>query len=160
MRIKSVLIGTALLGVLTLGALAFGVANARADQTFKSGLYQNQPYSCADGSRIDPSGQSFGTFQVTETHNYPSQLVRAYISVDNLRPNLWYQVSVTEYGPYCITGVGAFPGNQPIWMYVGPNKHGSVSFSFWAHTGERSAWVTVQHGNVMTVRSMALPINR
>jgi hypothetical protein len=125
MRIKPLVLGADL-----LGALAIGVAAAGADQTFKSGLYQKQPSSCANGSRIDPSGQSFGTFQVTETHNYPSQLVHAYIAVDNMQPNLWYRVSVTEYGPYCITGIGAWPGNQPISMYVGFNGHGSVQFPF------------------------------
>ena len=155
MRIKSLVVGAVLLGALSIGAVT-----ALADQTFKSGLYQNQSYTCANGSMVDPSGQSFGTFQVTETHNYPSQLVQAYIAVDKLQPNLWYQVSVTEYGLYCITGIGAFPGNQPVYMYVGYNTHGSVHFSFWAHTLETAAWVTVKHGNVMTVRSMALPINR
>jgi hypothetical protein len=158
MRIKPLAVGIALLGALTLG-----VVSARADQTFKSGLYQGQPYSCAGGSLKDPSGQSFGTFQVTETHNYPSQLVQAWVTVDNMQPNLWYKVFVTESGAKCISPVGQWQPGQPdatVYMWVYANGHGSVHFSFWAHTGETTAWVTVQHGNVMTVRSMALPINR
>jgi hypothetical protein len=161
MRFKLVAVGAALLGVLVLGV---GVAGA--DQTFKSGLYQGQPYTCAGGSMIDPSGQSFGTFQVTETHNYPSQLVQGWLAVDNMKPHL-YSVFVTEYGFTCTSPVAQWvPGqpDQPIYMLVGANGHGSVHFSFWAHTRETSAWVTVQsvqqYGKIMTVRSMAVPINR
>ncbi len=153
MRFKPLVLGAALLGALTIGVVAAG-----ATQTFKSGLYQNQPYSCANGSMIDPSGQSFGTFAVTETHG--DQVVLGHVAVDNMRGNLWYRVTITEYGPGCMTGFGAWPGDQPIWMWVDSNRHGSVDFLFWAHTRATSAWVTIQHGNVMTVRSMALPINR
>jgi hypothetical protein len=154
MRIKPLVIGVALLAALTLG-----VVSASADQTFKSGLYQSQPYTCASGSAIDPSGQSFGTFQVTETHNYPAQLVQAWVSVDNMQPNLLYRIFVTEYGFKCISPPLA-PGYEAASFWVGANGHGSVHFWFWAHTLETSAWVTVRHGNVMTVRSMAVPINR
>ncbi len=152
MRIKPAAIGVVLLAALTLG-----VVSARADQTFKSGLYQNQPYTCAHGSAIDPSGQSFGTFAVTETHNV--QLVQAYVKVDNMQPNLLYRVFVTESGLKCISPTLA-PGYEVASFTANAKGQGSVDFSFWAHTGETSAWVTVRHGNVMTVRSMAVPINR
>jgi hypothetical protein len=156
MRIKPLVLGAVL-----VGALAIGVAAAGADQTFKSGLYQNQPYSCANGSQIDPSGQSFGTFQVINTHSYPSQLVQAHIAVDNMLPNRLYRVTVTEYGLYCIP---AWPDNQPMYMPVGYNGHGSLDFTFWAHTLEKSAYVTIKSvqpfGIGMTVRGVALPINR
>jgi hypothetical protein len=171
MRIKPVVIGVAL-----LGALAFGVVSASADQTFKSGLYRNQPYTCAGGSNIDPSGQSFGTFAVTETHNV--QLVQASVTVDNVKPYLEYHVFVTEAGYKC--GLSGWQGSWGGGFWVSPppsqlldqypyqvaefwadgKGKGTVSFTFWAHTGETSAWVTVKHGNVMTVRSAAVPINR
>ncbi len=156
MRVKLMVIGAAL-----LGALALGVISASADQTFKSGLYQNQLYTCANGSAIDPSGQSFGTFSVTETHSYPAQLVQAYVAVDNVQPNMWYHVFVTEDGLKCIqpTLIDQYP-YQVAEFWVGANAHGSVHFTFWAHTRETSAWVTVKHGKAMTVRSQAVPINR
>lgn len=154
MRLKPLVMGVALLGAVT-----FGAVSASADQTFRSGLYQNQPYSCANGSRVDPSGQSFGTFQVTETHGPLAPLVEAYVAVDNVKPNLMYSVFVTESGLTCIQPP-LTAGYETTSFWVGPNSHGSVHFEFWAHTREQYAWVTVKHGNVMTVRSTALPINR
>jgi hypothetical protein len=155
-KLKLAVVAGALLALLVVG-----VSGAGADQTFKSGLYQNQPYTCAGGSAVDPSGQSFGTFTATETHNPPAQLVQGYVAVDNVRPNLLYHVFVTEFGLKCIqpTLIDQFP-YQVAEFWVGANSHGSVHFTFWAHTGETSAWVTVRHGNVMTVRSAAVPINR
>jgi hypothetical protein len=150
MKIKLVVIGAALLGAVTLGAIS-----ASAGQTFKSGLYQNQIYTCANGSAIDPSGQSFGTFAVTGTQH---QVVSAWVSVDNLQPYLLYRIFVTEYGHNCISPT-LTAGNEVASFTTNGGGQALVHFWFWAHTGETSAWVTVQHGHVQTVRSIALPIN-
>ena len=152
MRVRLAVLGAAMLGILLLG-----VTGAGADQTFVSGLYQNQPYTCAHGSSIDPSGQSFGRFYATEQHD--NALVQGYVRVDNVKPNLLYRVFVTQYGRYCIWPILA-PGYEVASFWVDGQGHGDAYFTFWAHTGETSAWVTVRHGNVMTVRSTAVPINR
>ncbi len=118
MKIKPLVIA----GAALLAALTVGVVSAGADQTFKSGLYQNQPYTCEHGSAIDPSGQSFGTFSVTEAHN--NQLVQAYVTVDNMEPNLLYRVFVTEAGLKCISPTLA-PGYEAASFWADAKGQGT-----------------------------------
>jgi uncharacterized protein YbcV (DUF1398 family) len=75
--------------------------------------------------------------------------------VDNLYANQLYSVSVTESGNACLTD------HNVAWFYTDAKGKAVVHFFFWAHTGENSAWVTLQtHFLNDTRRSTALPINR
>lgn len=149
----------ALVGVLALVTAGAVSATTSSTQYFQTHLYANQPVTCAGGSRVDPSGQSFGIFGLVDTSG--SQVVRASVQVDNLRPNLTYSVYVIEYGYSCIA-----PVLKPIYetteLTTNAAGQGYVHFEFWAHTGERSAFVVVQHGLISAWRvvSPSLPINR
>jgi hypothetical protein len=138
---------------LVAAASTVGVAAASASQTFTSAIYGNTTFTCSSGS-TDTSGASYGTFMAIETQH--NQLVNASVTVDNLYPNRWYKVSVTESGHSCLTDHNA------AWLFM-TNSHSQAvfHFQFWAHTGETSAWVTLQHGSTNDIyRSTALPINR
>jgi hypothetical protein len=149
----------ALVGAVALATAGVVSATTSSVQYFQSGLYANQPVTCAGGSQVDPSGQSFGIFGLVDTHG--SQVVRASVQVDNLRPNLTYSVYVTQYGRNCIA-----PVLKPIYetaeFTTNAVGQGYVHFEFWAHSGETSAFVTLQHGLISAWRvvSPALPINR
>lgn len=149
----------ALVGVVALVTASAVSATTSSTQYFQTRLYANQPVTCAGGSQVDPSGQSFGIFGLVDTSG--SQLVRASVQVDNLRPNLTYSVYVTQYGYQCIA-----PVLRPIYetteFTTDAGGHGYVHFEFWAHPGEKSAFVTVQHGLISAWRvvSLSLPINR
>jgi hypothetical protein len=135
-----------------IGSLAIGVTAASASQTFTAGIYGNTTSTCNDGS-TDTSGARYGTFMATETHH--DQLVSASVTVDNLHADRPYNVAVTESGHSCLTThmVASFTTDD----------HGKavVHFTFWAHTAETSAWVTIQHGHINDIyRSTSLPINR
>ncbi len=149
----------AFVGAIALATAGAVWASTSSIQYFHTGLYANQPVTCAGGSQVDPSGQSFGTFGLVDTSG--SQVVRASVQTDNLRPNLTYSVYVTQYGSQCIA-----PVLRPIYetaeFTTDAGGHGYVHFEFWAHTGERSAFVTVQHGLISAWRvvSPALPNNR
>jgi hypothetical protein len=135
-----------------VGALAVGVTDVSASQTFSAGIYGNTTFDCALGS-TDTSGARYGTFIATETHN--DQLVDASVTVDNLHANRVYRVDVTEFGKFCFTmrGIASFVTDT--------RGKGIVHFQFWAHNGETSAWVTIQHGAIQDIsRSTSLPINR
>lgn len=144
---KSLIIVAALVGAL---AVAVGVANA--SQTFSASIYRSPSYTCSAGA-ADTSGAKYGTFTVTDTHG--SQVVDASVTVDDLYPFRAYNVSVTEFGHSCLT-------NSNVTSFV-TDKGGKaiVHFQFWAHTGEKAAWVTIRHGLTNDiVRSTALPINQ
>jgi hypothetical protein len=136
-----------------VGALTFGVANVSASQSFHAGIYGNTTFTCAAGS-TDTSGARYGWFTAIETHNY--QWVDASVTLDNLYGNQLYSVSVTQSGSSCLTD------HNVVWFYTNAKGQAIVHFFFWAHTGETSAWVTVQTTSVFhdTRRSTALPINR
>jgi hypothetical protein len=135
-----------------VGGLAIGVSNVSASQTFSAGIYGNTTYTCSAGS-TDTSGAKYGTFLATEFAG--SQLVNASVTVDNIYANKLYSVSVTEFGLKCLTDANV------AWFYTDSHSHGIVHFQFWAHTGETSAWVTLQSSFLHDVRrSTALPINR
>jgi hypothetical protein len=138
--------------VLAVGALTVGVAAASASQTFTAAIYGNTTFTCSAGS-TDTSGAKYGTFTTIEQSG--NQLVTASVTVDNLFPNRTYNVDVTESGHSCLT-------NHDVTQFT-TNSGGKafVHFTFWAHTGETSAWVTLRHGLTTDIRrSTSLPINR
>ncbi len=135
-----------------VGMLAFSVGQASASQTFTASLYRSASYTCGAGAS-DVSGAKYGTFAVVETHSV--QWVSASVTVDNLYPNRSYNVSVIEFGYSCLI-------DQNVVSFVTDSKGKAVvHFQFWAHTGETSAWVAIQHGSTSDVAgSTAVPINR
>jgi len=135
-----------------VGLLTVGVANVSASQTFSAGIYGATTFTCSAGS-TDTSGARYGTFTAIETHNV--QLVDASVTVDNLYANRMYNVDVTESGHSCLT-------DHSVASFTTDSKGKAVlHFQFSAHTGETSAWVTLNHGTTNDIRrSTALPINR
>jgi hypothetical protein len=133
------------------GSLVIGVSNVAATETFASHLYRSSS-SCSTGA-TDTSGARYGTFAVTESSG--DHVVSASVSTDNLFPFRTYNVSIFEFGHLCIL-------MQNVTQFTTDSGgHAIVHFSFWAHTGETSAWVWIQHGAINDiVKSTALPINR
>jgi hypothetical protein len=135
-----------------LGVLAFGVANAAATQTFAASIYRSSTATCAAGA-TSTQGVNYGTFRATESAG--SQLVDASVTVDGLYAFRTYNVSVTEGGHSCLvlSNVASFTTDK--------GGNAVVHFQFVSHSGETSAWVTIQHSTTTDIlRSTALPINR
>jgi hypothetical protein len=138
----------AILGV----ALVVGVANVSASQastTFSATIYGDTDYTC-DAGAIDTSGATYGTFTATKSQS--SRWVTATLTVHNLYPFQVYNVAVAQSGYSCLT-------NNVYSFYANSKGQAIVQFKFWAHTGETSAWVTLETPLAYDIhRSTSVPI--
>jgi hypothetical protein len=136
-----------------LGALVVGVANAGASQlskTFTATIYGDTDYTC-DAGAIDTFGPTYGTFAATKVSG--THWVTATLTVHNLYPFQVYYVDVTQSGYSCLT-------NTVYLFYANTRGQAIVQFKFWAHTGETSAWVTLENPLTFDIhRSASVPIS-
>jgi hypothetical protein len=138
------------LGVL-VGSLAVGVSNVSASQTFSATLYRGHS-TCSTGA-TDTFGSKYGTFMVTEFAG--DHLVDASVTVDDLFPFRQYNVSIYQFGTFCILT------HNVATLFTDGGGKAVVHFQFWAHPGEKVAWAWIQHGTTTDiVKSTAVPINR
>jgi hypothetical protein len=134
-----------------LGALVVGVVNVSASQashTLAATIYGDTDYTC-DAGATDTFGPTFGTFVATVGD---SHWVSASVTVHGLHTFQLYDLAVIESGHSCLTA-------DVVTFYANSRGQAIVQFRFWRHTGETSAWITVEGVSTFDVyRSTSLPI--
>jgi hypothetical protein len=139
--------------LVALGALVVGVVNVSASQashTFAATIYGDTDYSCDTGA-TDIFGPTYGTFVATEGD---SHWVSASVTVHGLHPFQIYDLFVIQSGLFCFT-------SDVLSFYANSRGQAIVHFRFWAHTGETSAWITLEGRLLFDIyRSTSLPLIR
>jgi hypothetical protein len=136
----------ALIAVLALAAFPLGVMGSSAQSMQTAQIYKAPERNCNGAA---PAGPSYGTFSEQQAHS----TIYGTVELRGVQRETTFAIRVHEFGRACLY-------EEVATLTTDTRGNGFAHFTYTAHTGESTVWVSANHSATIVYRSTALPINQ